>query len=375
MSPNPKNAPSAKPAAHPLSGADLATLAALLRKTGPLPPRAWPQAALAWGSALGRFPFTAMERGYVAAVRRGRSLAPPPVFLLGHWRSGTTHLYNLMGQAPLATVDPIAAGLPWDFLLLGRWLRPLLERALPEGRFIDSMKVTPTSPQEDELAIANMTSYSFYHAIYFPRRFDRLFDRGLFLDDNDPAAVRCWFRQADHFFWKVQRQQRKRPLVIKNPVYTARAKSMAALWPNAKFIHIIRNPHEVFASTRSFFGKLFEALALQPHRGLGLDPEEIALRTYPRLMEPLIADWPGLPAENKIELRFEDLEADPIGSLRQIFDRLELPGFEAALPGFEAHLAEVRSYRRAQRSFPEADLAKVEAAWGRYLDHWSYGRP
>ena len=62
----------------------------------------------------------------LAGMPRDRPLDPPPIFLLGHWRSGTTHLYNLLGQGDFAYVDPIAAGLPWEFLTLGRWLRPLL---------------------------------------------------------------------------------------------------------------------------------------------------------------------------------------------------------------------------------------------------------
>ncbi|MEO1192040.1 MAG: sulfotransferase, partial [Pseudomonadota bacterium] len=105
---------SEKPSAHPLSGADLITLARVLSKAGPLPTSAWPQIALAFGSGLGRAPFSLLERGYVALRRRGRPLDPPPLFLLGHWRSGTTHLYNLLGKGDFAYVDPIAAGLPWD---------------------------------------------------------------------------------------------------------------------------------------------------------------------------------------------------------------------------------------------------------------------
>ena len=141
------------------------------------------------GSALGRLPFSLAERGYVAAARRGRPLQTPPVFLLGHWRSGTTHLYNVLAKGPFGFVDPLAAGLPWDCLLLARWLRPLLLRMLPEGRFIDQVAVGPDSPQEDETAIANMTRLSYFHAIYFPARFRALFRRGLFLEGAAPGAA------------------------------------------------------------------------------------------------------------------------------------------------------------------------------------------
>ncbi len=365
--------PSVKPSAHPLSGADLGTLGRVLPHAGPLPLSSWPQLALACASGLGRLPFTLLERGMVAAMRRGRPLDPPPIFLLGHWRSGTTHLYNLMGKGDFAYVDPIAAGLPWEFLTLGRWFRPLLKKALPEGRFIDAMAVTPESPQEDELAIANMSPLSFYHAIYFPRRFDRFFTRGLLLEGVGEAEVRAWLARADHLFWKLAHQHGGRQLVIKNPVYTARLAMLADFYPGAKFVHIVRNPHEVFASTRSFFSKLFEALALQPAEGL--DPEAITLETYPKVMDPLIQDAGALAPGRYVELRFEALEADPLGSLRRIYEALDLPGFATAEPRFRDHLGSVSSYARAARSFPERDLALVEERWARYLTHWGYERP
>ncbi len=368
-----QRAASGKPSAHPLTGADLATLCAVLPRAGRMPPAAWPQIAFALGAALGRLPFTGLERGLVALKRRGAPLDPPPIFLLGHWRSGTTHLYNLLGKGDFAYVDPIAAGMPWEFLTLGRWLRPLLVRALPEGRFIDAMKVTPESPQEDELAIANMTRLSFYHAIYFPERFERFFAPGLFLEGVDARERQAWMRRADHLFWKLAHNHGGRQLVIKNPVYTARAAMLRDFYPGARFVHIVRNPHEVFASTRSFFAKLFEALALQPFDRL--DPEAITLETFPRVMQPLIDDMASMAPGQAVELRFEELERDPLGALARIYEALDLPGFAAAEPAFRSHLGEVRSYSRAARSFPERDLALVEEHWGSFLEHWAYGRP
>ncbi len=364
---------STKPSAHPLSGADLGTLTRVLSRAGPLPRSAWGQMALAFGSALGRLPFTALERALVAAQRRGRPLEPAPIFLLGHWRSGTTHLYNLLGKGNIAYVDPIAAGLPWEFLTLGHWFRPLLVKALPEGRFIDAMMVTPESPQEDELAIANMSRLSFYHGIYFPKHFERFFAPGLLLEGVSEAERQAWMRRADHLFWKLSRNHDGRQLVIKNPVYTARAAMLQQFYPDAKFVHIVRNPHEVFASTRSFFTKLFEALALQPYHHL--NPEEITLDTYPKVMRPLIDDMATMGQEQLVELRFEDLERDPLGALAKIYEKLDMPGFAEAEPGFRQHLGEVKTYNRAARRFPERDLVLVEEQWGDFLQHWGYARP
>lgn len=368
-----RSRPDRKPLAHPLAGADPQTLLSVLWQSGGIPPRRWPQAGAALAASLARGPLSLAERGVVAAQRRGRPLQTPPIFLVGHWRSGTTHLYNLLAKANFGFVDPIAAGLPWDLLLLGRWLRPLLVRMLPEGRFIDRVAVNADSPQEDEIAIANMTALSFYHAIYFPRRFDRLYWRGLFLEGASPRQVRQWERCLDHLLWKLEHLQPGRPMLIKNPVYTARVAQLARLYPGARFIHIVRNPHEVFASTRNFFFKLFEALALQPSDAV--EVERVVLETYPRLMTPLLRDAPALAPGQFVETTFEALERQPLTELERIYGGLNLPGFAEAAPAFKSYLGSVRNYTRAERRFPERDIELVESHWRPFLDHWGYGRP
>ena len=362
-----------RPLAHPLSGADPLTLLSVLWQAGGVPPRGWGRAAGALGASLGRLPLSLAEAAVTPLLRRGRSLERPPLFLLGHWRSGTTHLSNVLGKAGLGIVDPLSVGLPWDTLLLGRWLRPLLVKALPKGRFIDEVAVNPDSPQEDETAVANMTALSYFHAIYFPRAFDRFYWRGLFLEGAAPALVRQWERRLDRFLWKLERLQPGRTLLVKNPVYTARVAQLARLYPGAKFLHIVRNPHEVFASTRGFFPKMFEALALQPWDQVAV--ERVVLETYPRLMEPLIADSATLPPGHFAETSFEAFERQPLVELERLWAELGLADFAAARPQMADYLGGVRSYARAARRFPARDIALVEQQWRRYLDHWGYGRP
>lgn len=362
-----------RPLAHPLAGADPATLVKVLWQAGGLPPGGWARAGAALTASLLRAPISLTESATTALWRRGRPLAQPPLFLVGHWRSGTTHLYNVLGKAGFGYVDPISAGLPWDTLLLGRWLRPLLERALPKGRFIDAVAVNPDSPQEDETAVANMTVLSYFHAIYFPQAFDRFFWRGLFPGEAEPRLLRQWERRLDRYLWKLERLRPGRRLVIKNPVYTARVARLAARYPEARFLHIVRNPHEVFASTRSFFLKMFEALALQPWSGV--EVERVVLEAYPRLMRPLLEDAARLPPGRYAETCFEAFEQDPLGELERLYRELELGDFAAARPAMEDYLGSIRSYSRADRQFPARDLDLVEQHWGAFLAHWGYGRP
>lgn len=355
--------------AHPLCGADPATLIRVMGDAG-LPDR-WGAAAGIAASVAGRAPVSGLE--YLLTARGARRAArqmPPPIFILGHWRSGTTHLYNLMAGAGFGYVPPVAVGLPWDIAGIARVFRPLLERALPEHRWIDRMAVTPSSPQEDEIALASMCELSFYHGIYFPRHFDALIDRGVFLDGAKADQITRWERRLMLFYGKLYRAQGAR-LLIKNPVYTARVSQLRRLFPGAKFIHIHRSPHEVFASMRNFYARLLNVLALQDVPG-DLDIDATILRVFGRMMAQLEGDVADLLTPDYVELSYRDLSGDPIEALKRIYTALDLPGFAEAEPHFRAHLSVVKNYRKNRFRPDAAADAKVTAALGRWLNKWGY---
>ena len=359
--------------AHPLCGANLTTLLSGLIDGGGVTPGRRTQAVLALAACLARLPFTTLERHYVAGRLRRAPPIAPPVFIVGHWRSGTTHLYNLMSQADFGFVPPLAAGLPWDLFGLVRLFRPLLERALPADRFIDSIPVTPTSPQEDEIALANMTTLSYYHGLYFPRRFAAAFGRGLFFDGCTPEEIAAWQRCQRSFLAKLALAQPGRRLLIKNPAYTARLIMLHEMFPGAKFIHIHRNPTEIFDSMRNFYDKLLRELALQAYGHIDIDQHILA--TFARMMDRHLAEALTLPEGSYAEVAYQELVADPMAALAAIYDRLGLEGFEAARPHFVAYLNSVRDYRTNRYDTTARSAALVEAHWGRFLDHWGYARP
>ena len=359
---------------HPLSGSDPVTFAGTFWRNGaPAGWSGWGQAALAGLSVLGRTPFTLGERVWVR--RRLARTAPvdPPVFILGHWRSGTTHLYNIMARHGFAYVPPVATGLPWDLFGLGRWLRPMLEKALPEHRYIDNIPVNPDSPQEDEIALANMSGLSFYHGLYFPRHFQSNFDRGVFLDGCSAQEIADWQKRFEYFLSKISLYFSGRQLLIKNPVYTARVALLRQIWPEARFIHIHRSPYAVFQSMRNFYRKLLAQFAFQRFDRIDIDAH--ILRVYARMMQRFDQDVPGIPADRFVELAYQDLMADPVGATRQIYDRLALPGFAAAEPHFTAYLQTVETYRKNRYDYADADAALVEAHWRPWIKRWGYDRP
>lgn len=359
---------------HPLLGSDLRTLAATLRRNGPVPPRRWGHVLAVFASAAARWGFRAVE---TRKVRRSAPEIRRPLFVVGHWRSGTTHLYNVLSRDPRwAYPHPLSTGLPWEFILLGRLMRPLLERTLPEDRWVDPLPVRPDSPQEDEIALANMQPVSFYHGVYFPGHFRENVYRGVFFDGCDAGEVDGWKEALRHFVRKLALEREGRRVLVKNPVYTARIAMLRDLYPDARFIHIHRNPFEVFQSSRRFWRTLLDELAWQDP-GLVSDWEidELILDVYPRLMGRLVEDRERLTEADFVEVRFGELLRRPLEVLERIYGELEIDGFGDAQPRFEAYLKSVRGYAKHSYDFPPGTVERISERWGPFLERWEYGVP
>lgn len=349
---------------HPLSGADLATLSHVFRGVGPLAPQARTKAMGIWGAALGRLPFTLAERAWLSGRLPSLEAMPAPVFILGHWRSGTTHLYQVMVEADFGFVPPAATGLPWDLFLIGKLFRKQIEARLPAKRYIDNIPVKPDSPQEDEIALANMSRLSFYHGIYFPRHMQRFVDQGVFFDGVDARAQAQWDATFTYFLRKLFLHQGRKRLLIKNPVYTARMAHLQGLLPGAKFLHIHRDPVDVFLSMRNFYSKLLKEFALQDAAGLDID--ELVLSTYARMMSALERDSARAPPGSFAQIRYEDFTANPLPELERVWAELDLGDFAQWQPRFAAYLESVRGFEKNQFA-RDAGVASMVAA---RLPHW-----
>jgi hypothetical protein len=308
------------------------------------------------------------ERRYGAAV--AATAVPPPLFVLGHWRQGTTHLHNLLTLDPqFAYPNSYQAIFPHTFLSTEATASPWMAYGLPERRPQDNMHMTLTTPAEDEFALCTLTGLSLYTGWVFPRHEER-YERYLTFQGASPAEVAVW-KAALVGFLKKLTWKYGRPLVLKSPPHTGRIRLLLELFPDARFVHIRRDPYVVYLSTRHTRRAVSPIFTLQsPDRRR---EEERLLRYYRLLYDAYFEECRLVPPGRLHEMAFEDLEKDPLGQMRLLYERLGLAGFEGVRPALEAYVASLAGYRKNEfRRPPPALGRRIAAAWRRNFDEWGY---
>jgi hypothetical protein len=294
----------------------------------------------------------------------------PPIFLLGHWRSGTTHLHNLMTlDERFAYPNNYQALFPHAFLSMEAVSSPFIQLFLPECRPMDNVEWNMRSPQEDEFALFNMTCISPCMGWVFPKRRD-FYDRFLTMREATEGEKARWkavlLLLLKKLTWKYQR-----PLVLKSPPHTARIRLLLELFPNAKFVHIHRNPYAVFQSTQHMFQTNLGLHRLQ--RYADADRNDWILRQYRVMYDAFFEDRLLIPTGNFYELAFEELEADPIGQMRKMFNALSLPDFATCEPALRKYVDSIATYKKNEhRQLSPELLQKVAKASQPCFDEWGY---
>ncbi|MHB1034426.1 MAG: sulfotransferase family protein [Pirellulales bacterium] len=312
--------------------------------------------------------------GYLQTLIYGRRVArteikQPPIFILGHWRSGTTYLHELLILDERHTYPTtLECFAPHHFLLsewfISRWLRFLA----PARRPMDNVAVGWDRPQEDEFALCNMGLPSPYLTMAFP---NGGFQDQDYLDFHGvaPEARARWKQKLLWFLKQVTFRKPKR-IVLKSPPHTARIKLLLELFPDARFVHIVRDPYAIFPSTVNLWKSLYREQGLQSPRFEGL--EDHVFETFNRMYASFDQERDLLGPGQFCEVRYEELVRDPVGQMRAIYDALELGEFDKALPAIEAYAANVADYQTNRFKLAPETRAEISRRWGEFIEKYGY---
>ncbi len=296
-------------------------------------------------------------------------LCEAPVFVLGHWRSGTTLLHELLVTDPRHTYpDTFACFAPNHFLVSGWLFKWWLRFLLPSRRPMDNMRVSWDRPQEDEWAMCNMGIPSPYLWLAFPNR-PRPYQEYLDLR-NVPAAALARWKRAFVRFLKCLTVQSPRRIVLKSPQHTCRIPVLLELFPDARFVHIVRDPYVIFPSTIRTWHRLATFHGLQKPNGKGM--EEFVFATFNHMYEVFEEDRRLVDPSRFCEVRFEDLVADPVGRMRIIYEQLQLGDFEVARPAMEAYAERTRDYKVNRYELTPETREEIGRRWETFSKRYGY---
>jgi omega-hydroxy-beta-dihydromenaquinone-9 sulfotransferase len=352
-------------------GADFfAWLKLLARNRFAVHPAYWYIAAVVTAVSFGHTLLRLVQGAVYGRAIRATPLAGPPIFIIGHWRTGTTLLHELMIRDERFGFPTTYECLdPSHFLLTERLFTRIFRFLLPSRRPMDNMQVGFDRPQEDEFALCLLGAGSPYDMIAFPNR-PPSGQEFLDLADVAPRRLRRWKRTFKTLLRAITYKSGKR-LVLKSPPHTARIPLLAAMFPGALFVHIVRDPYVVFPSTLNLWRTLFERHGLQRPNFAGL--EEYVLQTYVHVHERLEEGRRLLAPEQFYELRYEDLVRDPVAEMRRLYEHFGLGGFEAYLPRLEEYLASVKGYETNRYELTPAQREAVTRRWGAIARQYGYG--
>lgn len=358
---------------HPHAGCAWDVFWRKYRENGPYDQRGLLSRAFAIGANIARRPASALERRRHAAAIDALELEHPPVFLIGHWRSGTTHLHNILNEDPrFACITFAQSAAPLEYLGRFQPARHVMRLLLPKTRGMDAVVIGPDTPQEEEMALGNVTPFSFYNCFYFPPQWERHFRQSLFREELDPKDAEDLAAGFRYLVQKVAYSNPGRQVLFKNPANTTRIEMIRELYPDARFIHIVRDPYDVFASSLKLWPRMFEGFAWSSWRSV--DIELVILTVYRRVMESLAGtlDAGILPEGAFSEIRYEDLVDDPISAVRSALDGIRMPLDSRTEQRFHEYIESLGVFPRRSPALNDRIIARINEHWGFAFERWNY---
>jgi hypothetical protein len=332
-------------------------------------PLRWPMAFLIslitpFNSVMGR-----VQRWRYGKQIDETQITQPPVFIIGHWRSGTTYLHELLYlDDRFASPTTYQCFAPLHFLLTQWWMLHLGGWLLPRRRPMDNVLAGWDRPQEDEFALIELAVPTPYFRMAFPN--DPPSDMEFLDMEGTRPEDLARFEQAIVYFVKALTFHAPKRVLLKSPPHTGRVATLARLFPGAKFIHIVRHPDALFPSTMRLWKSLDEVQGLQMPRGEGM--REYVLTCFERMYHGLETQRCQLDERSVLDVKYEDLVLDPVGQVERIYRELALGDFEPLRAKLREYVAGQKNYQTNVHELDDESRAEIRRRWAGYFERYGY---
>ncbi len=317
------------------------------------------------------FPFRLKEHYQYHKKISNISIAKDPLFIIGHWRSGTTFLHNVLSVDPrFGYCSTFHATLPAVFLSSEHTLKPVLSASIPTTRPMDDVAMGTDLPQEEEYALANIIPYGYYNGWCFPKNIDYYMSM-IALDEQPLSVQQLWKENYGYFIKKLTYYQQKKQLVLKNPAHTARIKTLLELYPHAKFIHIHRHPYDVFSSMRKFMRIVLPRYCLQTPPSI-TKMEKYILKSYRKLYQKYLKQKSLLATDQLIEISYDEFISDPLAILDNVYSTLDIDQFGSVKQLFQRYLTDQRKVKTSTYQLTAEQKQRIQQHWQFAFDAFNY---
>ena len=358
---------------HPLFGISIKNWIKILSKNGGIDIRYLPRALFITISSIGIMPARFLFKILYETKIEKTKITKPPVFIIGHWRSGTTFLHELLSYDPQFSYVTLWNTLLPDSYLILNPMKNFLSQFLPSTRPMDQVEVAADGPYEEEAGLSVLYDWSFFHALHFPRNAEQQYLKSIHFQGFTNEELENWKKIYLKLMKTVTFENSGKRLILKNPPNSTRIKELLEIFPDAKFIHIYRNPYKVYLSTKKMRTKVLDKLALQD--AYEDEIEDQVINNYIRFMNSFFKQKDRIPNKNFVEISYENLVAEPLKQVQIIYGKLDLTDFDKAKPYLEKYLESKKDYKTNVYRIDKKIIDKVKKNWDFTIDMWNYKPP
>ncbi len=356
---------------EPLAGYTLTNiLRVLIQNRFRMHPKYWPRFLYALIVSFATAPLRIIEKIVYTRKIKKTEVITDPLFIIGHYRTGSTYLIKLLSlDKSKGYISNMEAYAPNFFLAFPKITKWILDLSLPEKRPMDNVLLGSSEPTEEEYSIGSVDKYGYFNGFIFPRNFE-LYSRYNSFDECPPKDLQRWKKRYHFFVKKMTYKYKGKMIYFKNPANTYRIPALLEMYPNAKFIHIYRNPYELFASTRKWFKAVLAIYALQTW-----NDEEIQtglLRNYREMYHKLNQDSKLIPKGNIVDVQYEELIKKPLETIERIYNDLKLDGFEDYRDSIQRYADSQITFEVNKHIISDEIIKIVNEHWNFMLEEYEY---
>jgi len=296
----------------------------------------------------------------------------PPVFVIGHWRSGTTHLHYLLAQDKQFSYLEAFQAFFFRVAFISRtFMWPILNYFMPKTRPQDDIKINAGAPTEEEHCLTNLTEKSGMQSFFFPQNRTYYDKYNIFLNTKK-REKESWKRTYNKMLLQIALYQgQEKTLLLKNPHNTGRIKILLELYPNAKFIFIHRNPYDVYLSNIHLYNKTIKSQFLQEFNDEQI--KERVLYCYETTLKKYLEEKSLINKDKLIEISYKELSDIPVETINKIYDKLSLGDFSKVKEKIEIYLKNLGVYKKNKfNNIDSQTRLEINKRWEFSFKKWDY---